>query len=290
MFNIKSCDLCPRKCGADRTVGHGLCFGGKNAKISKVMRHKWEEPCICGNAGTGAVFFSGCSLGCVYCQNKDISRGIAGTEYTVPELADLFCEINESGAASLDLVSPSHYAVQVNEAFEMCSMTIPVVYNVGGYELSSTVSDYMSHADVFLTDFKYGSADTGKKYSDAPDYPEIAAEALRAMYQITGDTEYGDDGILRRGIVLRHLVLPGERRDSVKALELAASAVPPEKVILSLMRQYTPDFAPKEYKNLTRRVTTFEYNYVLDAAVEMGFSGYSQDADSASAAYTPDFS
>ncbi len=289
MKHINNCRLCPRRCGTDRSRGVGLCGGGENVRISKVMLHKWEEPCICGDFGTGAVFFSGCALGCVYCQNRDISRCADGREYSEEELARLFSQISESEAVSLDLVTVSHYAPQVDAALAVCRLSVPVVYNIGGYELADTVRRYMSRANVFLTDFKYGSTETGERYSSAPDYPEVAAEALKAMYDVTGDPVYGDDGMLRRGIVLRHLVLPGERRDSVKALELAASAVPPDKMILSLMRQYTPDFAPKEYKNLARRVTTFEYEYVRDAALEMGFSGYSQDADSATAEYTPEF-
>ena len=289
MNYLNSCSLCPRKCGADRTKGVGVCGGTAHARVSKVMLHPWEEPCICGDKGTGAVFFSGCSLGCVYCQNRDISRSAEGVEYTAEELARLFSEITSGEAVSLDLVTPSHYAPQVDEALGMCEIPVPVVYNIGGYELPETVRDYMTRADVFLTDFKYGSAETGMRYSSAPDYPEIAAAALGEMYRIAGDPVYDDCGILTGGIVLRHLVLPGERKDSVKALELVAAVVPPEKMVLSLMRQYTPGFAPAELKNLSRRVTTFEYNYVLDAAVEMGFSGYSQDADSATSAYTPEF-
>lgn len=284
---LRCCTLCPRQCGADRTVGAGVCGGGENVRISKTMLHRWEEPCICGDLGTLAVFFSGCALGCVYCQNKSIGHG--GTEYGLRALAELFTELAESGAASLDLVTPSHYAPQIAEALKMCRVSVPVVYNIGGYETCETVSGYMGRADIFLTDFKYGYAETAERYSLAADYPERAETALAEMYRITGEPVWGDDGLLKRGIVLRHLVLPGERRDSVKALERAAAAVPPSSVILSLMRQYTPDFAPREYRNLCRRVTTFEYEYVRDAALEMGFSGYSQDASSASAAYTPDF-
>lgn len=289
MNEQKKCTLCPRMCGADRTVDTGLCGGGERARVAKVMRHMWEEPCICGDCGTGAVFFSGCSLGCVYCQNRDISRGDVGEEYGTEELSRLFSEVAGSGVCSLDLVTPSHYAVQIDEALKSCRISIPVVYNIGGYEKSDTVRRFMTGADVFLTDFKYGSAETGMRYSSAPDYPEMAADALAEMYRIAGDAIIGEDGIIKSGIVLRHLVLPGERRDSVKALELAASAVPPDRVILSLMRQYTPGFAPQSYKNLGRRVTSFEYEYVLDAAVEMGYTGYSQGADSATAAYTPEF-
>lgn len=276
-------------CNADRTADGGFCGGGEFVRVAKVMTHMWEEPCISGDRGTGAVFFSGCSLGCVYCQNRDISKASVGDEYTEEQLAELFLHIEKSGVHTLDLVTPSHFAPQIHTALDISKPNIPVIYNVGGYELADTVGRYMSHADVFLTDFKYSSAETGERYSGAPDYPQRAAEALAVMYEIAGDPEYNDEGIITGGIILRHLVLPGERRDSVKALETAAKAVPPEKVVLSLMSQYTPDFAPRELKNLSRRVTSFEYEYVRDAAIEMGFSGYSQDRTSALAAYTPDF-
>lgn len=292
----EKCDICPRRCGADRINGTGICGGGRNPRISKIMVHRWEEPCICGDRGTGAVFFSGCALRCIYCQNKDISGVdtgksgiIKGDEYDTASLAELFCRIADSGVATLDLVTPSHYAPQVREALDRCEISVPVVYNISGYELTKTIRKYMDRADVFLTDFKYGTTETAEKYSSAADYPETASESLREMYRITGDPIFDDEGILRHGIVLRHLVLPGERKDSVKALERAAAAVPPEKMILSLMRQYTPGFAPVEYKNLGRRVTTFEYEYVRDAALGMGFAGYSQDADSATVEYTPEF-
>lgn len=284
-----NCTLCPRRCGADRTRGRGICKGTDTVRIAKVMTHRWEEPCICGDGGAGAVFFSGCALGCVYCQNRDISRGECGEIYSAERLAKLFTSIASSGVDCLDLVTPSHYAPQIDDALASSVVPVPVVYNVGGYESADTVRRYMSRADVFLTDFKYGTADTAAKYSSAPDYPAVAAEALRAMYETVGDPIYGDGGMLKRGVILRHLVLPGERRDSVKALQLAAEAVPPEKVVISLMSQYTPGFAPAEYRNLGRRVTSFEYDYVRDAAIELGYSGYSQDKDSATAAYTPNF-
>ena len=285
----EKCDLCPRMCGADRIVGTGVCGCGERVRIAKVMRHMWEEPCISGTRGSAAVFFCGCALGCVYCQNKEISRGAGGEEYTDDALRELFLSLAASDAHSISLVTPSHFAVPVQHALEAASPTLPVVYNIGGYELPETVQKYMNRADVFLTDFKYGTESAARKYSAAPDYPEVASAALREMYSLVGDPVFSDDGILRRGVILRHLVLPGGRRDSVRALELAADAVPPEKMILSLMRQYTPDFAPRDMHELCRRVTSFEYDYVLDAARDMGYSGYMQDADSASAAYTPDF-
>ena len=286
----EKCDLCPRMCGADRRTGVGFCGGGERVRIAKVMRHMWEEPCISGTRGSAAVFFCGCTLGCVYCQNKEISRGGVGEEYTDEALAALFSSLASSDAHNINLVTPSHFAVPVKRALDAASPEIPVVYNIGGYERPETVRGCMDSADVFLTDFKYGTEAAARKYSAAPDYPEVAAAALREMYGLVGDPVFGDDGMLVRGVIMRHLVLPGGRRDSVRALELAAEAVPPKNLVLSLMRQYTPDFAPRDMRELCRRVTSFEYNYVLDAAREMGYSGYSQDKDAASAAYTPDFS
>lgn len=286
----EKCDLCPRMCGADRRTGVGFCGGGERVRIAKVMRHMWEEPCISGTRGSAAVFFCGCTLGCVYCQNKEISRGGVGEEYTDAALAALFSSLASSGAHNINLVTPSHFAVPVKRALDAASPEIPVVYNIGGYERPETVRGCMDSADVFLTDFKYGTEAAARKYSAAPDYPEVAAAALREMYGLVGDPVFGDDGMLVRGVIMRHLVLPGGRRDSVRALELAAEAVPPKNLVLSLMRQYTPDFAPRDMRELCRRVTSFEYNYVLDAAREMGYSGYSQDKDAASGAYTPDFS
>ncbi len=286
----ESCDLCPRLCGADRRTGAGLCGGGALARVSKIMIHRFEEPCIGGERGAGTVFFSGCSLGCIYCQNRDIStRDAQGTEMTPARLAEEFEKLEADGACTLDLVTPSHYAPQVREALTLAKIKIPVVYNIGGYERPETVRRYMDKADVFLTDFKYGTPEFGEKYSHAPDYTETAKAALREMYALAGDVMIGDDGIIRHGIVLRHLVLPGGRRDSVKALEAVAETVPTDKIVLSLMSQFTPDFVPAAYPELRRRVTSFEYNYVLDAAISMGFDGYAQDKDSASAKYTPEF-
>lgn len=289
----ESCDLCPRLCGADRRTERGLCGGGGSISVSKTMLHHWEEPCICGDGAVGAVFFSGCALGCVYCQNSAISRPCstaAAERHSPMTLALLFSKLERAGAVALDLVTPSHFAPQIDEALDMLLPSVPVIYNTGGYERPETVWRYMTRADVFLTDFKYGSSETAERYSSAPDYPETAAAALLEMYRLVGAASLSETGMLSRGIILRHLVLPGERRDSVRALRRVADTLPPGDVILSLMSQYTPGHAPAEYKNLSRRVTSFEYEYVRAAALEMGFSGYSQDRDSASAAYTPDFS
>jgi len=293
MKQTNGCTLCPRMCGADRASDEtGVCGAGRDMYVARVMLHRWEEPCLGKQAG--AIFFSGCPLGCVYCQNRDISRPrdgrLRGEVYSAARLADEMLRLAEQGADCIDLVSPTQYTKEIREALLSVKpkLRIPVVWNTGGYERAETVASLDGLADIFLTDFKYGTPDAADAYSGAPDYPDTAAQALREMYRITGDPLFAGDR-LKRGIILRHLVLPGGRRDSAAALRLAAKTVPPGSVILSLMRQYTPDFAPEDVRVLRRRVTTFEYESVLREAISLGYDGYSQEKESASAAYTPDF-
>lgn len=314
MMKESVCRLCPRSCGADRKAGVGFCGADGHIRLGGSMLHHWEEPAISGHPergrGTGAIFFSGCPLRCIFCQNSAISRGGTGEVVSVGALGDLFLRLEAQGAYSLDLVSPTQYAAEVIQALEVVKprLSIPVIWNTGGYETRETVRRLAGLVDVFLTDFKYGSARTGEAYAHAADYPEVALGALREMYRITGKPVFDDfpageaadphgealfSKRLRRGIILRHLILPGERRDSVAALRLAAEAVPSRDVILALMRQYTPDFLPEEegarYPNLKRRVTSFEYDTVRKEADRLGFSGYGQESASAAASYTPDF-
>ncbi len=291
-FDLSKCDVCPRRCGADRYNAVGVCGEGADMRIAKIMLHRWEEPCISGNdsdRGSGAVFFSGCPLKCVFCQNKAISCGGAGKVYTPQELAEEFKKLETSGAYNINLVSPTHFLPQIIETLELHRPAIPVVFNTGGWERAEAVSELAGYAGIFLTDFKYGSNEIARAYSACAEYVGTAAAALKEMVRITGKPRFDSDGMLKSGTIVRHLILPGVRRDSVSALERIAEAVPPDSVILSLMSQYTPDFAPKSIPALCRRVTTFEYEYVRDAALSMGFDGYSQDVSSAKSAYTPDF-
>lgn len=285
------CTMCPRRCGADREQGEiGYCGAGDGIRVAKVMLHPWEEPCLIHGPGAGAIFFGGCPLHCVYCQNKAISHGDVGDVWDTSRLGEEILHLQERGASCIDLVSPTQYATDILTALRCVKdrLTIPVVWNTGGYETVDTIRACRGLVEVFLTDFKYGTAETAEKYSAAPDYVQVARQALIAIVETVGDPVWDGDR-LTRGVILRHLVLPGGRRDSEAALTAVAEAIDPGSVILSLMRQYTPDFAPEEFPNLRRRVTTFEYEYVRDAAVRLGFSGYSQDADSATADYTPEF-
>lgn len=292
-FDLTKCRVCPRKCSADRTRGLGACGADSKIRIAKIMLHRWEEPCISGTdekRGSGAVFFGGCPLKCVFCQNKAISRSTAEMKaYTPKELSLEFRHLEEMGAYNINLVSPTQYIPQIKEALSLYRPTVPVIFNTGGYELREAVEALRGYADIFLTDFKYGTNEAGKKYSAVSDYTTVAKEALSAMVSVVGEPRFSEDGMLLSGVIVRHLILPGERRDSIKALSEVANTVPSNSVILSLMRQYTPDFAPDMIPSLKRRITTFEYDTVCAEAISLGFSGYSQDADSAKSQYTPDF-
>ncbi len=295
---LNHCTVCPRKCGVNRTISTGYCGATDAVEVSKIMLHRWEEPCISGtdeNRGSGAVFFTHCPLGCVYCQNRDISRrDRSGRTYTVNELADVFLRLQTDGAYNVNLVSPTHYTPQIVDAVRMAKergLTLPVVWNTGGYELPETVAQLRGTVDVFLTDFKYASPDVAKRYSSAEDYPTVTAESLAKMHELVGNCEFDETGMLLRGIVIRHLILPGHRADSVDVLRKIAEIVPVNDVKLSLMAQYTPEFLEnaETYKKISRRITSFEYKSVLDEAEQLGFDGYSQERTSATRKYTPDF-
>lgn len=294
MLDASNCRMCPRECGVDRTRGEsGVCGAGEAAVVSRIALHPYEEPVICGERGAGTIFFSGCSLGCVYCQNKEISRGESrGEEYSAQGLAEAMLSLEREGASCIDLVTPTHYAHVIVPALKIArrTLSVPVVYNTSGYERVETLKELEGLVDVYMPDFKYASSELAKKYSSAPDYPAVAAEALREMYRQVGACEYGEDGMLKRGIIVRHLVLPGARKDSIEVLKTVAGAVPAGDVLLSLMSQYTPDFAlDTPYGELHRRITKFEYDSVLRVAEELGFDGFMQYPSSASSKYTPDF-
>ncbi|MBE6562592.1 MAG: radical SAM protein [Ruminococcaceae bacterium] len=292
---MEKCELCPRRCKADRVEKLGVCGAADEMMVAKIMLHHWEEPCISGGEnghGSGAVFFSGCSLKCVYCQNKTISRGAVGSEYSPEKLAEEILSLQKEGAYNINFVTPTHYTHKIKETLEILKgkLKIPVVWNTSGYENKEVIESLTSYVDIFLTDFKYFSEKLSAEYSNAPDYKERALEALVAMVKITGSPVIdAETGLMRRGTIVRHLVLPGGRKDSVEVLRLVSGAVGAKNVILSLMAQYTPEFLDEGYSEINRRITTFEYNKVLDEALNLGFDGYFQNRDSATSKYTPDF-
>lgn len=290
-MNLRHCTLCPRACGADRTQGPGRCGAGALPRVAKAMLHLWEEPVLSGSRGAGAVFFSGCPLGCCYCQNHQLSAGNFGREISVRRLAALFLELQDAGAHCLDLVSPTQYAPQICAALDLIrpSLTLPVVWNTGGYETPETVAALSGYVDIYLADCKYRSPYLAGRYSGAADYFDMASEAIPAMFRQVGPVTFGEDGLLRRGLLLRHLVLPGGQDDSKAVLRWIASTLPPEQVLVSLMSQYTPFGESGRFPELARRLTAREYAAVTEYFTGLGLQGFLQELSSAREEYTPVF-
>ena len=287
----KNCRLCPRRCGADRSQACGRCGAGAQAKVARAAKHLWEEPCISGVRGSGTVFFSGCELGCVFCQNREISRGNFGMEVTEARLAEIFLELQGQQVHNINLVTPLQYTPQILAALDLAKpeLSLPVVVNCGGYARKETLERWQNYADIWLPDLKYHSAELSARYSGAADYFDYASKAIIEMHRQQPVVEWNADGTLRRGLIVRHLILPGAWKDSLQLLEWLDSALPKDGFLLSLMRQYTPTEACGEYPEINRRLTTFEYDKVVNRAAEMGFRGFTQEASSAKAEYTPDF-
>ena len=289
---FRACELCPRRCGADRTKTIGICGAGSTILAAKASLHKWEEPCIAYKNGAGTVFFSGCNLHCRFCQNNDISNELHGKALSTQRLADIFLELEDKGADNVELVTPTHFVPLIAEALETVRhrLSIPVVYNTGGYELTETLAMLDGLIDIYLPDIKYFSQEVSAKYSSAPDYFEYASEAVLTMISQVGKLTYNDDGGLIKGTVIRHLVLPSHRHDSMKIMDWIAENTSPDDVLVSIMNQYTPfDFIPDELPELRRRVTKMEYNSVVARAAELGLNGFTQERSSASDKYVPDF-
>lgn len=290
-MNLHNCTLCPRQCGIDRYNGAGFCGEKAVIRAAKAYLHMWEEPCISGTNGSGTVFFSGCCLKCKFCQNYRISCEGHGKEITVERLAEIFLELQENGAHNINLVSPTQFVPQIIESLDLCrgKLTIPIVYNTGGYERVETLKMLEGYVDIYLPDFKYYDNELGKKYSSAENYFEVVTAALKEMYRQVGRYQLDENEIMQKGLVIRHLTLPTHRHDSVKVLEWIAENLPKDEILISLMSQYTPFYRSSEFKELSRRISTFEYNFVLDKAEEFGLDGFMQEKSSAKEEYTPDF-
>ena len=290
---MSKCYMCPRACGADRSAEAGACGVRENMRIARADLHFFEEPVISGTRGSGTVFFCGCSLGCVFCQNRDISRGeMPGREINERELADIMLSLEARGAHNINLVTGAHFVSKIATALEMVKgkLSVPVVYNSSGYELPKSLKMLDGLVDIYLPDYKYFSPEISDKYSNAPDYSERAEAALAEMFSQVGKCELGEDGLLKRGMIVRHLVLPSCRADSIAVLERISEILPKNDILVSIMSQYTPEFASDcEFRELHRRVTRFEYDSVLDVADRLGLSGFSQARTSASGVYTPNF-
>lgn len=289
---IYKCTLCPRNCGADRSNSTGMCGAGSSVIVARASLHKWEEPCISYKNGAGTVFFSGCNLHCCFCQNNKISNKLFGKEITDKQLADIFLRLQEDGADNIDLVTPTHFVPNIINALDMVKhkLDIPVVFNCGGYELKETIDMLEGYIDVYLPDMKYFSSDISSKYSNAPDYFDYASEAILAMIKQVGKLTFNSEGGLMKGTVIRHMVLPSHRHDSIKLIEWIADNTSRDDVLVSIMNQYTPfDFISEEFSELKRKVTKMEYNSVINRAAELGLKGFTQERSSASEDYVPDF-
>ncbi len=283
------CTLCPRNCGAERgdDAGSGVCGVGALPKIARAGLHMWEEPCISGARGSGAVFFSGCGLKCVFCQNESISHGGEGKIVSVKRLAEIFGELEAAGAHNINLVTAAQFVPAVIEALKLYRPQIPIVYNSSGYERVETLRMLEGYIDIYLPDYKYIDSGMAKLLSGAADYPEVALEAIREMVRQTGKAVYDADGIMLRGTQIRHLVLPGLTGDSMKILTMIADEFP--GVPVSLMGQYTPFGKALSISGMNRRVTKKEYKRVLAHMDAIGLPGYRQELESADAQYVPAF-
>lgn len=285
---MNGCNLCPRMCGVDRAVRRGYCGSGTLPKVARAAKHHWEEPCISGREGSGTVFFSGCTLGCVFCQNREISRGGVGKEVSTEQLADIFNRLERQGVHNLNLVTPTHFTPQILQALDLAKPAIPVVMNCGGYERVETLHQWEGRVQVYLPDLKYLSPELSAKYSAAPDYFAVASKAILEMHRQQPQLVWKGD-LLKQGLIIRHLVLPGGMKDSLAVLDFLDQNLPKDSFLLSLMSQYTPTEACQNYPEINRRVTTYEYRKVADRAAELGFSGFAQDRRSAKEEYTPPF-
>ncbi len=289
-----NCELCPRRCGVDRSKSVGYCGMGEKLVAARAMLHFWEEPCISGERGSGAVFFSGCVLGCVYCQNYEISAKRKGREITEERLSEIFLELQGQGALNINLVNPTHFVPRIKRALIAAKgrgLSVPVVYNSGGYERVETLRTLEGLIDVYLPDVKYYDNELARKLSNAPDYFETAMTAVAEMLRQTGKPRFDEGGMLLRGTIVRHLVIPDCRKDSVEVIRRVGERFGGE-ILFSLMSQYTPfgrvltDPALSRYN---RRLTTFEYRKALDAVYAAGLEGYMQERSSAKEEYTPEF-
>lgn len=289
---LKSCHLCPRDCGANRFVSHGYCGAPANIMAARASLHMWEEPCISGEEGSGTVFFSGCPLRCVYCQNYHISDGSRGKEINVERLAEIFLEQQERKANNINLVTPTHYTPQIAAALRKAiskGLSIPVVYNCSGYEKPETLEMMSGLVDIFLTDFKYIESETAKKYSNAPDYPDAAKKALECMMSLVGGLRFDRRGMMEKGIIVRHLILPGYTDESKKIIKYLYENYG-DDICISIMNQYTPLENASKYPEIFRKVTREEYDEVISFAESIGVeNAFIQDDETALESFIPDF-
>ena len=285
-MDLHSCNLCPRQCGADRIGGKtGYCRADATALVAKTMLHAWEEPALSPGGKSGAVFFGGCTLGCRYCQNRAISKKPVGNPVTSDELREIFENLIAQGAENIDLVTPTQYLPTILPALEP-KLPVPVVYNCGGYERVETLRELAGKVDVYLPDLKYSDSALARTLSDAADYYPIAKAAILEMFRQTGPVQWRGEQVVR-GVILRHLILPGQVENSLKILDWIGETFAPGQVLVSLMRQYTPmGGLPAPYD---RQVTDEEYDSVLSWMYLNDLQGFTQEKTAADKIFIPDF-
>ncbi len=284
------CNACPFECGVDRALRLGVCRASDTIEVSQAQLHLWEEPPISGTRGSGAVFFTHCNLGCRFCQNSDISQAArpAGQAVTADRLVEIMRSLVRQGSHNVNLVSPTHYSEQLIPVLRQARLGVPVVWNSNGYEKAATLARLEGLVDVFLPDFKYWSDELATRCSRAPGYARHAAPAILEMFRQAGPPRLDDDGIIRRGVIIRHLVLPGQADDSVKVLDWIADALGAD-VLVSLMAQYYPAHRAAELAGMDRRLEPAEYRRVLDHFHRLGLEGFTQELASATRDFTPRF-
>ena len=285
------CVLCPRRCQADRNSARGYCGERMQVRVARASLHMWEEPCISGSAGSGTVFFAGCPLRCVFCQNRKIALGDKGKELTIQQLAKLFLLLQDKGAHNINLVTPTHFVPQIVAALKSAKMqglSIPIVYNTSGYENVETLRMLEGYVDVYLPDLKYYSAELSAKYSSAPDYFVCASRAIKEMMRQTGVPIF-DQELMTRGVIVRHMVMPGHVGDAKTVLKYLYETSQ-DDIYISIMNQYTPPADLTAYPELNRRVTHREYEKVVDYAIELGIqNAFIQEGNTANESFIPDF-
>lgn len=295
-LSVSPCNLCPRECGALRTSGQiGFCAAPAQLTAARAALHMWEEPCISGERGSGTVFFSGCNLRCVYCQNHEIAHMEIGKEITIEHLAKIFLSLQEKGAHNINLVTPSHYVLAIIEALELAKkqgLILPIVYNCSGYEKVEAIQALQGLVNIYLVDFKYMDSQLAAKYSHAPDYPEVAKAALAQMATQTGEARFDEQQMMQKGVIARHLLLPGAVANAKQVISYVYETYK-DTVYLSLMNQYTPMEYIKQKEELTeinRKVTKREYDTIVNYAIELGVeNGFIQEGKTAQESFIPLF-
>jgi len=285
------CMLCPRQCGVDRSIGVGYCGEMDTIKAARASLHMWEEPCISGKEGSGTVFFSGCSLKCVYCQNKSISIGKVGKEITTQRLAEIFLELQEKNSNNINLVTGDHFIPQIIEAIKAAKakgLKIPIVFNTSSFINVDSIKALDGYVDIFLADFKYWSFETAEKYSNARNYPEAAKAAIEQMVKQTEKPVYDSRGIMTKGVIVRHMILPEYTSEAKRIVEYIFKKYG-NSVVLSIMNQYTP-INMEKFPEINRKVTEVEYDEVIDYALSIGVEeAFVQEEGTQSESFIPDF-